>query len=193
MKRLLLLPLLFTLAACATAQPVARSFTDLQPALPSGKKVRVTDTAGRMTLGTIAEISQDSVVILTREEVRDRNGSVHATSLSRQSFSDTQVAEIRGPDPLWNGGLIGFAVGLGAAGAFVFTPGCQDNLYNGRGSCPAAVPNLLLLGGMAAGMMIDRATLSRLFYLAPGATRRSSLLSPMLGRQSRGVTLSMRF
>jgi hypothetical protein len=84
----------------ARAQTVARSFEELQPILKVGQTVVVTDDSGRQTKGRLTDVSPSALVVSTPDT---------------RTFAEGTVAEIRSPDSLSNGVLIGAAIGAGLA------------------------------------------------------------------------------
>ena len=110
-RRSALIALLCTLTlvvsgGCAARQP-ARSFSDLQQRLHSGNTVYVIDNAGGETKGKIVEVSASAMVL-------DINGT-------RRRMEEDSVRQVqRFGDSLWNGLLIGAAVGT--AGMLIADP-----------------------------------------------------------------------
>lgn len=82
------------------AQTVARSFEELQSILRVGQTVVVTDGSGRQTKGRLTDVSPSALVVSTPDT---------------RTFAEGTVAEIRSPDSLSNGVLIGAAFGAGLA------------------------------------------------------------------------------
>ena len=84
----------------ALAQTVARSFEELQLILTVGQTVVVTDDSGRQTTGRLTDVSPSALAVSTPDT---------------RTFAEGTVAEIRSPDSLSNGVLIGAAIGAGLA------------------------------------------------------------------------------
>jgi hypothetical protein len=82
------------------AQTVARSFEELQAILKVGQTVVITDDGGRQTKGRLTDLSPSVLVVSTP---------------NTRTFAEGTVAEIRSPDSLSNGVLIGAAIGAGFA------------------------------------------------------------------------------
>jgi hypothetical protein len=76
----------------ARAQALAQSFEDLRHTLKVGQRVVVTDESGQKSKGRVDELSTSSFTV------------------DRRTFTEATVTEIRLPDPLWNGALIGEAI-----------------------------------------------------------------------------------
>ena len=81
----------------AGAQTAVHSFEELQRMLKVRQTVVVTDESGREVKGRVDQLSTASITVGGR------------------TFTDTTISEIRLPDPLWNGILIGAAIGTGLA------------------------------------------------------------------------------
>lgn len=162
----------------ASAQTVARSFDELQRTLKVGQTVFVTDKSGRQTKGEVADVSASSLVILTPDT---------------RTFVEGGVAEIRRTDRLWKGALIGLGVGAipGAVGGL---SGCAQ--YSGHECVTGPLFGALVIGGIGAaiGAGIDALVnkVGSLLYVSPQQTP-GVTLSPLLGKDRRGVLLSVRF
>jgi hypothetical protein len=141
---------------CAARQP-ARSFLDLQERLHSGNTVYVTDKAGTETKGEVVDVSASALVL-------DVNG-MHR----RMDQSSVQYVQRRG-DSLWNGMLIGVAVG--ASAMLIPDPRYEPCTNDTRKLCANSQigQRVLAVGIMgAAGAGLDALISRRHFvYLAPG-------------------------
>jgi hypothetical protein len=141
---------------CAAKQP-ARSFLDLQQRLHPGSTVYVTDNAGTETKGTIVDVSASALVL-------DVNG-IHRR-LDRSSVQGVQ----RHGDSLWNGMLIGVAVG--ASMMLIADPRYERCTNDTQKLCANSQmgERVLAVGMMgAAGAGIDALIGRRRYvYLAPG-------------------------
>lgn len=141
---------------CAARQP-ARSFLDLQKQLHSGNTVYVTETTGAETKGRIVEVSASALVL-------DVNGIQRR--LDQGSVQDVQ----RRGDSLWNGLLIGVAVG--ASAMLLADPTYERCANDAQMLCANAHmgQRVLAVGVMgAAGAGIDALIGRRRYvYLAPG-------------------------
>ena len=84
----------------APAQSIANTFEELQTVLKKGQTVIVTDASGQRIKGKVADMSPSSLVVFIPEA---------------RTFAEGTVTEIRATDPLWNGALIGAAIGTGLA------------------------------------------------------------------------------
>ena len=141
---------------CAARQP-ARSFLDLQERLHSGNTVYVTETTGAETKGKIVEVSDSALVL-------DVNGAHRR--LDQGSVRDVQ----RRGDSLWNGLLIGVAVGGSAM--LLADPTYEPCATDPQRRCANSHmgQRVLAVGVMgAAGAGIDALIGRRRYvYLAPG-------------------------
>jgi ribosomal protein L24 len=147
---------------CAARQP-ARSFLDLQQRLHSGNTVYVIDNTGSERKGKIVDVSPSALVL-------DVNG------IRRRMEQDSVRQVQRFGDSLWNGLLIGVAVGT--PGMLIADPTyerCKNdpqklcaNLQTGQ-----RVVALGIMGAVGAG--IDALIRGRnQVYLAPGQTLQSA-------------------
>ena len=85
------------LPASADAQTAVRSFEELQRMLKVRQTVVVIDESSREVTGKTDKLSTASITV----------GGL--------TFADASIREIRLPDPLWNGMLVGAAIGTGLA------------------------------------------------------------------------------
>ena len=140
---------------CAARQP-ARTFVDLQERLHSGNTVYVTDTTGMETKGKVVEVSA-SALVLDVKGVHQRVDQGSVRHVQRQG------------DSLWNGLLIGVAVG--ASAMLMADPTYERCTNDAEKLCPHSQmgQRILAVGIMgAAGAGVD-ALISRRndVYLAP--------------------------
>ena len=155
----------------APAQTVSTSFEELRQVLKKGRTVVVTDATGQRTRGKVADVSPSSLVVLTPEA---------------RTFTEGTVSEIRATDPVWNGALIGAAIGTGfAMWDYLIDPSEPGN----------AVAFTIGIGlGSAIGAGID-ALVNRggkLLYASARPIRRVTI-SPVLGKDRQGALVSVRF
>jgi hypothetical protein len=141
---------------CAARQP-ARSFLDLQQRLHSGNTVYVTDNAGTETKGQVVEVAGSSLVLEVKGVQR------------RLDQSTIRNVQRRG-DSLWNGTLIGVAVG--ASAMLLGDPKYERCANDAQRLCqnPQTGQRLLAValagaGGAGIDALIGR---RRYVYLAPG-------------------------
>jgi small nuclear ribonucleoprotein (snRNP)-like protein len=86
-----------SVTGCA-GKRVATTFTDMAKHVPAGTTVYVTTTDGKEVKGALATVSASSMKVSLRDT-------------SMRDFSDADVTRVRAKDRLWNGLLIGAAVG----------------------------------------------------------------------------------
>ena len=169
----------FGTAACGHGR-VATRFTDLAPKVRAGSTAYVTSRDGQQTRGTLVDVSDASL----RLRLAD-SGIRH--------FAESDVSTVRLKDPLWNGLLIGAAVG-GLPIAAIADEGCTS---------PNAVPDCDKVsrgevfaygaaGGAAIGAVLDLLHRKQV-YRNPSVPRRSVMLLPLVGRRHIGVAFSSRF
>ncbi len=141
---------------CAARQP-ARAFLDLQERVRSGNTVYVTDYAGMEMKGKIVDLSASALVL-------DVNGTHR-----RLDQGTVQSVQRRG-DSLWNGMLIGVAVG--ASAMLLADPRYEPCANDAQKLCANAqmAQRVLAIGIMGAtGAAIDALISRRHYvYLAPG-------------------------
>jgi hypothetical protein len=155
----------------APAQTVSTSFEELGQVLKKGQTVVVTDATGQQAKGKVADVSPASVVVLIP---------------AARTFTEHTVSEIRATDPVWNGALIGAAIGTGFA--------MWDYLIDPSEPGNAAIFTVAIGLGSAIGAGID-ALVNRggtLVYAAPRQPRRVTI-SPVLGKDRQGALVSVRF
>ena len=158
-------------ASSASGQTVATSFEELERILRTGQTIEVVDAGGQRTRGKIADLAGASLVIL-----------VPAT----RTFTEADVVEIRAIDRLWNGALVGAAIGAGLA--------TWDYLIDPSEPGNAAVYAIAIGLGTAIGAGIDTLVNrgGRRLYAAP-PQRRTPLISLVLGNHRRAALVSVRF
>jgi hypothetical protein len=155
----------------APAQTLSNSFEELRLLLKNGQTVVVTDATGQRTKGKVADVSSSSLVVLVPDA---------------RTFTERTVSEIRASDPVWNGALIGAAIGTGLA--------LWDYLIDPSEPGNAVVFTVAIGLGTAIGAGID-ALVNRggtLLYVSPRPIRRV-MLSPILGKDRQGALVSVRF
>ena len=138
------------LPVAARAQTPATDFERLPQILRSGQTVIITTTDRHTTRGRIAEISPSAVVVAAPDS---------------RTFERADIARIQKTDSIWNGLLIGAAVG-GAVAAigFASTRGRSDLVYDWGYIASWLAP----AAGGTTGALIDRAS-NRTIYDVPSA------------------------
>lgn len=107
------------LASSASAQEIAGSFSELRARIRFDETLFITDTRGSTIEGRLLTVTGSSMDI--------RLGRNEATPPLRLSESDVNNIYVVRRDPLWNGPLIGFAVGAAIAAVIegINTKGAQ--------------------------------------------------------------------
>ena len=152
----------------AGAQTPAQSFEELQRTLKVRQTVVVTDEGGQQVKGRIEKLSTASITV---------GGRI---------FTDAAIREIRLPDRLWNGMLVGAAVGMGlATWDYLIDPSEPDN---------ALIFTVAVGLGTAIGAGIDalRTKGGRLLYASPRHPATVRVL-PLVERNRQGALVSIRF
>lgn len=163
---------------CAAQEPV-RSFDQLDTRLKPGDKVWVTDAKGRETEGKVQTLAPDALTL---------RGDGARTFASR----DVSLIRHRRPDGVWNGALIGLAIGGGIAAA-----GCIAEQDYSDSFCPAYILFYPAMGfgfGAAIDAMIPGKKL--VAYRAPGGAAQSPArlsIAPVITPRAKGVAVSFAF
>jgi hypothetical protein len=161
----------------ARGQEVATTFEDLKRIARIDEPVFVTDSVGATHEGRLASLSASSLQL--------RQGSGPWTVFTEREVNN--VAAVR-RDPLWNGMVIGLAVGaapmslIGAAASF-------------RGSDLAAIGAAYGTIGLLTGLLIDVVNKQTVpIYIHPPQSRSSRvLLAPIYSRGLSGLQLVAAF
>jgi hypothetical protein len=148
----------------ARAQAPADSFETLQLKVQPGQPVVVTDTMGRQAKGRLEKLSPSSLMVAGR------------------TFTEPTVRQIRLRDPLWNGALIGAAIGTSlAVWDYTIDPSEPGN---------AAIFAVAVTVGTAAGAGLDALRSGRVIY---AARRPRVVVRPLLEKGRRGALIAVRF
>ena len=169
----------FSVTGCAGKR--VTTFSDMDKRAPAGTTVYVTTTRGEAIKGQIVSVAGSSMKISLGDA-------------ATREFSEADVARVRARDPLWNGILIGAAVGAAPA-VLLFEPGCVE---------PFAVPDcktvsreagVAIFAGMGAGigLLWDALHRRRVFDGAHPARRTSVVIAPIIGSKAAGIRVSSRF
>lgn len=160
---------------------VVTTFSDLETRLRPGTSVHVTNTAGDEIKGEVTAVSGPSLRIKLRDA-------------AERDFAESAVARITVKDPIWNGAVIGAAVGV--VGGGISDEGC---------SSPSAAPDckkvsrgagIAIMTAMGAGF---GAALDALFWRRVPVFRASKragsvrFLMPVVGPHRAGVFVSTGF
>ena len=180
------------LVAPVRAQQVATSFEELQALVKPGDTIYVTDTGGVTIKGKLAGLSASALELRVR-----RDASVPPLGLSERNVNHIVVERF---DSLWNGTLIGLAVG--AIPAVLIGLAEPRETYCGTSLC-SRVPwgeiagSGLGLGGIGAviGVLVDLLNKEQvtIYVQPPGQRSANARVSPFLWKSGAGVHLSVGF
>jgi len=168
--------LLLLIAASAEAQQFAGTFDQLRVLVKPGDMLTITDGSGQRMQGKLTQLSASSLML-------DVSGA-----LRQFQESDVDTIEKRGPDSLRNGALIGLGI-AGGLGTLAIA-----SVATGEEAGIVAVAALLYAGiGAGIGAGIDALIEGRRVIYAGSTSRRMTLnVSPILGRQQKGVMVLVR-
>lgn len=148
--------------AAALGQPAATA-ASLAGRLESGDTIFVLDTMSREVRGVFGELTGSGITLMVDGKIREL------------PFSEVRRVTRYGGDPLWNGVLIGAAVGGLSGAAF--------------GGAAPAVGGAVFYGGI--GALVDMVRKGRVVvYDTP---RPSVTVTPLVGPGRRGVRVSVGF
>jgi hypothetical protein len=123
------------------AQQVATSFGELKGQLRLGESVSVTDSAGRPIKGRLAALTDAALEI--------RFGRDSSMPPLRMSEADVNNIVVERFDPVWNGALIGLAIGAGTGTLLELGGRTEYQKFSGSGAISLGSISLL------TGLMID--------------------------------------
>ena len=168
--------LMFLTSVECSAQLVS-SFEQLQLLVKPGDNIYVTDAAGVTTKGRIAELSPSSLGLVVKG--------------SRRNLSQTDVHEIRQGrgDSLWNGALIGAAVGGGLTAIAVTAVDC---CYTFGADAYGAVAYSAGIGA-AIGVGLDALIPSKQLIFNKSRSAGKFQIKPILNRSDKGVKVAFSF
>jgi hypothetical protein len=164
-------------ATQATAQEVVASLQELRLLGETSSKVTIVDRAGREFSGTIAEASETQLSLRI------------AGAIQRFAVDDVRAVRVRKEDSLWNGALLGAAIGGGLTSLVFLDNECRDDP-----ACYAAVGVYAGLGALA-GLGID-ALIRRdvVVYTAPAPSSQGVFrVAPFIGPRRTGLQLRIAF
>ena len=174
----------------ASAQSPGRPFDELSQILKPGDRLVVVNSTTRGdTKGRLVDLSPASLVLL-----------LEGTPDARQTFTDSNITQIRRADPLLNGALMGLQVGLGVGLAdvalvFLRSEGpiftrCGGDSRSQFLACSLTMTAAMAGAGAAIGALIDE-SIEETVYRSPRVPRVT--LSPALAGDRVGVLLSVAF
>jgi hypothetical protein len=150
----------------ADAQSAVQSFAELERTLKVRQTVVVTDETGQALKGKVDKLSSDSITV------------------DGHTFIDAAVREIRLSDPLWNGMLVGAAVGTGLA--------TWDYLIDPSEPGNGAIFSIAIGLGAAIGAGIDALRTGRLLYASP-RQKPEIQAQPVISKRQQGVLVRILF
>lgn len=180
---------LFAHPSVAAAQTVATSFADLRTVVKPGDTVEVTGVDGRKTTRRIAALTDTSLTLAVRELDRDgRERYVPKITLFEQ---DVRRIRLEHRDTVWNGALIGWAVGAVPLLLVVPLSGGGGGCGSDFNVCPGFA--LLLTGpiGMGIGAWVDASHKRRTMVYDRG--RSEVRVFPVLSRSAVGMQVAFGF
>lgn len=163
---------------------VARSLSELHDWVRVGDTLLVTGFDGRKVEGELERVSADGLKL--------RTAGPRTVSLPE---SEVWQVDLRYRDPLWNGTLIGAAVGAGFFLVLAANAANSDD-WDLTVAQSAAFATLIFVGpGAAIGALVDRATPGRRLIYSAGwkPSRLSVSVAPILSLDKRGILVSFRF
>ena len=163
---------------------VARSLSELRDRVSVGETLLVTGFDGRKVEGELEGVSADGLKL--------RTAGLRIVSLPE---SEVWRVDLRYRDPLWNGTLIGAAIGTGLFLVLAANAANSDD-WDLTVAQSAAAATLVFVGpGAAIGALVDRATPGRRLIYSAGwqPSRLSVSVAPILALEKRGIQVSFRF
>jgi len=201
-----LLLVMVLVPASAAAQGVATSFAELNrhQALDEGDELRITcDLSGdgeyeEMTAEFVS-LTDTAITVIVESPPSRTELTLNQTRLGWQvRIPESQVSrvEVQPSDPIWNGLIIGAAVGagVGLAAGNVY---CKDAPTEWCAEEEGHQLPGLLFGGIGAGIGAGIDAMHKLglglVYRSPGATQSSFTfsLSPMVSKKRKGVLFTV--
>jgi hypothetical protein len=170
-------------AVAALAQPPARTFDQLAVVAVPGERVDITNASGEHIRGTIRDIANASLTVVS-------GGVEHHLNMT-----DVSTITTRRGDPLDNGARWGFGIGaafgvIGAAGAIALSGSSSAGERVAFGVAVGAV-----YGGIGAGIGVGIDAMvrgSHTIFANPLAARRV-MLAPAFTSDRRALTVSLKF
>jgi len=172
--------LLLTIVGTADAQELASSFDQLRVVVKSGDVLAVTGGDGHLFRGRLVSLSASTMDLIAADGTRRALGE-----------EDVRTIRISRPDSLGNGAKTGFAVGggLGLLAGLAF-------LHEFGGESFIVVAEVAALyGGLGAGIGVGIDALissNDVIFFRPGG-KATLRVAPILGRQARGMRLTLAF
>jgi hypothetical protein len=175
--------LMFASSVFAQETRIPSSFESLQTSLKlrAGERIEITDLSGRKTSGKLESISGS---VLTAR-----------TGNSTLEFKESGIAEIRHrkPERWWDGMLIGMGVGA-ASGLATSMSSCGNDSECAFYTSVVLVPTFAG-GGAGIGAIIDSLHHKNetVYSRNGGSVLRSLNVAPIVGKDKKGVSVSLSF
>jgi hypothetical protein len=178
-KRARRLSLGIVMVALAPRIAAAQEFD--QAKIRPGQTVLVRDLTGSETEGVVQSVDPSRLVVQYRDG-RFQDPNDPSRTRDSRAFTPAQVDRVRRPDPLWDGAVKGAVVAL----VPVFLHGeCEG--------CSRVWDNVLFLAaGAGIGMSLDAVRGPKTVYRNRSGSRTMTLV-PIIGRDHRGFSASIRF
>src|SRR5262245_10296442 len=144
-------------------------FSNIGKKLKAGQTAEITDNGGQTFTGKVVEVLPASIVIMSKDSTR------------QQTFEASNVSKIRRKGPIWDGAIKGAAIAVIPVG--LGSLGCHDC---GLG----AVAGIAAAFGAGIGLGIDALVGPKTVYKVP---KQKIVLSPLVSKDRKGVTLALRF
>jgi hypothetical protein len=151
--------------------PAATSFVGLPVHLRVGKKVRVTDRAGAIVTGRVAQRELSSIDLGPAGR-----------------FDAAAVERIDVIDPLWNGAIVGYFLG-GVVGSFVVFATCFECSFKEQD----IIAYSFMAAGAGVGVGVDGKRMRNVYRRLnlPGSAHVE--WQPVIGKSRQGLQVSFRF
>lgn len=168
--------LLVGVARLAGAQQPASAFEQIQFKVEEGDAVDLTEASGQVVRGELRKVTDTEVWLDVRGDLR--------------KYAEADITEVRARsfDKLWEGALIGTAVGAAVGGVLVSQADCVE------GACAAFT---VAFAGAGVGIGIGIDALIRRFkvvYSAQGRPSRAQVMvAPIASNGARGAAVAIRF
>ena len=180
MKIILLVSMAVILAAATAGAQTAPSDTLSDTGLAPGAIVRITDSSGALVQGKLVGLTPTSIRVKAGRSVKEWRAS------------DILEIQKRHEDTVLDGALIGLGVGI-AAGIATAYGACSHP----DSECEA-IANVVFIpigagGGLAAGALIDRSMHRFDTVFRSRTSARSWFWAPLLSKERKGVTVTVRF